>query len=30
MRRDTWLYRISLIWIVVLAVGIPFALSVLR
>jgi hypothetical protein len=30
MKRDIWLYRISLIWIVALAVGIPFALSVLR
>jgi len=26
MDRDTWLYRISLIWIAVLAIGLPYAL----
>ena len=30
MKRDAWLYRISLVWIVLLAAGIPFALSMLR
>ena len=26
MKRDTWLYRISLAWLASLAVGIPYAL----
>ena len=26
MKRDAWLYRISLVWIAALVVGIPYAL----
>jgi hypothetical protein len=26
MTHDTWLYRISLVWIAILVVGIPIAL----
>lgn len=30
MKRDTWLYRISLAWIALLAVGIPYALQAMH
>lgn len=30
MKRETWLFRISLIWIAALAVGIPYALKAMH
>jgi hypothetical protein len=26
MKRDIWLFRISLVWLAILAVGVPYAL----
>lgn len=30
MKHDTWLFRISLVWLAILAVGIPFAMHAMQ
>ena len=30
MKRDNWLYRISLIWLALLIIGVPYAIWAMR